>query len=122
LLVLQSKAYTRNSCLTVCLALVHVLQDALQLGYQPWVSCLQQLLLAKRGSGHTKWKTTCSEPQEFTSVRGRHSAKPEEIRDIVRDFFQVDHRLELWARGNCPPDWDCWFDLALLHEATSRCQ
>lgn len=41
-------------------------------------------------------------------MRGRHSAKPEEIRDIVRDFFQVDNRLELWARGTSPPDWDCW--------------
>jgi N6-adenosine-specific RNA methylase IME4 len=65
------------------------------------------LLVATRGSGYMKWKTTCSERQEHASVRGRHSEKPVEIRDQVRDFMRVDNRLELFAR-NAAPAWDAW--------------
>lgn len=67
--------------------------------------------MGKRGSGFTHWRTNRSEPQEFESVRGRHSEKPEEIRDLLRDYFAVDERLELFAReprGTAPADWDCW--------------
>ncbi len=65
------------------------------------------LLVATRGSGYMKWKTTFSERQEFASVRGRHSEKPAEIRDQVRDFLRVPNRLELFARVTVPR-WDAW--------------
>ena len=65
------------------------------------------LLVAARGSGYMKWKTTFSERQEHASVRGRHSEKPVEIRDQIRDFMKVPNRLELFAR-NTAPAWDAW--------------
>lgn len=75
---------------------------------------LQLLLLGKRGSGHTKWKASCSEPQEYTSVRGRHSEKPEELRNMIHDFFNVETRIELFARGRASGDWDQWGERAAL--------
>ncbi|KAK9844263.1 hypothetical protein WJX74_000129 [Apatococcus lobatus] len=52
-------------------------------------------------------KTTNSEPQEFASVRGAHSAKPREITQAVADFLDVERRLELFAR--LPhPQFDSW--------------
>lgn len=65
------------------------------------------LLVATRGGGYMKWKTTCAERQEHASVRGRHSEKPLEIRDSVRDFLRVPNRLELFARTTAP-GWDAW--------------
>lgn len=65
------------------------------------------LLVATRGGGYMKWKTTFSERQEHASVRGRHSEKPVEIRDQVHAFMDVPNRLELFAR-NAAPGWDAW--------------
>lgn len=65
------------------------------------------LLVAARGSGYTKWKSTHSEPQVFVSRRGRHSEKPAEIRDAVRTFLRVPRRIELFARSTSP-GWDAW--------------
>lgn len=65
------------------------------------------LLVATRGGGYMKWKTTHSEPQEHASPRGRHSEKPLEIRDRLRDFMAVPKRLELFAR-TISPGWDAW--------------
>lgn len=65
------------------------------------------LLCATRGSGWMKHKTTSSEPQEFESVRGIHSAKPPEIRKIVRRFLDVPRRIELFARDRAP-GFDAW--------------
>ena len=73
--------------------------------------CLQLLLMGKRGGGFTHWRTNRAEPQEFQSTRAKHSEKPEEIRDLLRDYFAVGSRIELFARepqGRAPPDWDCW--------------
>lgn len=52
-------------------------------------------------------KTTNSEPQEYASVRGAHSAKPEAVRQAVADFLDVDRRLELFARRT-HPQFDSW--------------
>lgn len=68
------------------------------------------LLVATRGSGYMQWKQTHSEPQEFESVRGRHSEKPEEIRECVRRFFDAPgglRRIELFAR-TVAPGFDAW--------------
>jgi N6-adenosine-specific RNA methylase IME4 len=65
------------------------------------------LLCATKGSGWTKFKTTNCEPQEFESARGIHSAKPPEIRAIVRRFFDVPRRIELFARDRAP-GFDAW--------------
>lgn len=65
------------------------------------------MLVATRGSGYMKWKRTHSEPQEYESTRGRHSEKPEALRDSVRGFFDVESRLELFARSTAE-GFDAW--------------
>lgn len=62
----------------------------------------EMVLVAARGGGYMKWKQTCSEPQEFTGVRRKHSEKPVEIRDSIRAFFDCPtglRRIELFARS-----------------------
>ena len=69
-------------------------------------SC-EVMLVASRGST-LQWKTTFSEPQLYTSVRSRHSEKPRELRDSIRDFLAVPgRRIELFAR-DIAAGWDAW--------------
>ena len=68
---------------------------------------VELLLVGTKGGGYMSWKTTCSEPQEHPGLRRIHSEKPPEIRDSVRDFFNVPNRIELFARQRAP-DWDAW--------------
>jgi len=83
-------------------------QDKPVFGTGVWSrSSAELLLVGSRGSGYTKWKTTNSEPQEFCSQRGAHSAKPDALRDAVRAFFDVPRRLELFAR-TLAPGFDAW--------------
>lgn len=70
-------------------------------------SSVELLLVGTKGSGILKNKTTNSEPQEYESVRERHSSKPMELTECVRDFLEVDSRLELFCRHPCP-GFDCW--------------
>ncbi len=69
----------------------------------------EMVLVATRGGGYMKWKQTCSEPQEFTGVRRRHSEKPAEIRDAIRTFFEFPgiRRIELFARSR-GQGFDAW--------------
>lgn len=68
---------------------------------------VELLLVATRGTGWTKFKTTNSMRQEYASVPGKHSEKPEEVRLMVRDFLNVPNRIELFARSTCP-GFDSW--------------
>ncbi len=45
--------------------------------------------------------------QHVTAPRGRHSAKPEEIRDSLVALLGDVPRIELFARSSAP-GWDCW--------------
>lgn len=66
------------------------------------------VLVATRGGGYMKWKTTCSEKQEHEAVRSNvHSEKPECIRQAVRAFLDVPRRLELFARTTAD-GFDAW--------------
>ena len=70
----------------------------------------EMVLVATRGGGYMKWKQTCSEPQEFTGVRRKHSQKPDEIREAVRKFFDSPtglRRIELFARSQ-GEGFDAW--------------
>jgi site-specific DNA-methyltransferase (adenine-specific) len=60
--------------------------------------CMEQLWVATKGNVLKKWKTSSKLCQEFTSVRPTKTVKPEQIRNLVRDFFRVDRRIELFAR------------------------
>lgn len=65
------------------------------------------LLCGTKGVGYMRWKQTNSQPQELKAKRMRHSAKPPETRDIVKNFFAVEKRIELFARDRSP-GWDAW--------------
>jgi N6-adenosine-specific RNA methylase IME4 len=68
---------------------------------------VELLLCATKGDGALSWKQTCSEPQEHPSLRKGHSQKPEELREIIGNFMNVDSRIELFARTVCP-EYDAW--------------
>lgn len=68
---------------------------------------VELLLVATKGKNALKYKTTCAERQEFASIPGKHSEKPEEIRQSVKNFLNVPNRLELFARTTCD-GFDSW--------------
>jgi len=84
-------------------------------------SSTELLLVGTIGHPLIKWKTTCSEPQEFASLRTVHSEKPHEIRDSVFNFLNVENRLEMFAR-KVFPDWDAWGNEipGYFHETTGN--
>jgi N6-adenosine-specific RNA methylase IME4 len=43
------------------------------------------------------------------AAKGRHSAKPAEVRDMIMEQFPSLPRIELFARERVP-GWDCWGD------------
>jgi len=45
--------------------------------------------------------------QFISEKRGRHSAKPTEIRKRINEMFPTQDKIELFAR-NTEPGWDCW--------------
>jgi site-specific DNA-methyltransferase (adenine-specific) len=70
-------------------------------------SSVELLLVASKGSP-LKQKTTNNEPQEYVSQRTLlHSEKPDEIRDSVYNFLNVQNRLEVFGRKKVS-DWDIW--------------
>jgi site-specific DNA-methyltransferase (adenine-specific) len=52
-----------------------------------------------------------TETQRISSVylekRGRHSKKPDRIRDLIAGWFPGKRRIELFARMKAP-GWDAW--------------
>lgn len=76
--------------------------------------CTEFLLVAASGR-HRVSRCVCNEPQEFSSVRGRHSAKPVAIREMIERYHAgAVSRLELFARPSLeeghgsPSAWDLW--------------
>ena len=47
--------------------------------------------------------------QMVSSLRGKHSAKPAEVRGRIEMMFPSQDKVELFAR-NITPGWDCWGD------------
>ena len=74
-----------------------------------WANSNTELLLvATKGTPLKLFrKSKHTEHQTFTSTRGQHSEKPEEIREAIENFLTVDSRIELFARKNTP-GWDSW--------------
>ena len=71
-------------------------------------SSTELLLVATKGNPLSRYKTSNHiEQQEYTSVRGVHSEKPDEIRECIENFMQVDHKIELFAR-KVVENWDAW--------------
>lgn len=61
-------------------------------------------LLGVRGSPAVVSRSVC---QVVDSPRGRHSAKPPEVRDRIVELFGDVPRVELFARERVP-GWDAW--------------
>ena len=73
------------------------------LGY--WTNGNAELcLLGKRGRPERFSKSV---KQIVVAPRGRHSAKPPEVRDRIVQLMGALPRVELFAREN-PPGWDVW--------------
>jgi N6-adenosine-specific RNA methylase IME4 len=62
-------------------------------------SSTEFVLCATRGVGYIKWKTSNSVRQEHPAKRTKHSNKPSCIRKSILDFFDVDSKIELFARS-----------------------
>lgn len=69
------------------------------------------LLICTRGS------CTPDAKQLFDSVqsieRTKHSAKPEEFRDIINTLYPHGKKLEMFARKEAPEGWDKWGNQSL---------
>jgi N6-adenosine-specific RNA methylase IME4 len=48
------------------------------------------------------------EPQIFRFERGKHSAKPEEVRSMIDRQWAHGPRIELFRRGEAPKNWRVW--------------
>jgi len=65
------------------------------------------MLLARRGTGLTKLRTSRSVRQVVKAPLLGHSHKPMIFKEIVKDFFDTDRRIELFAR-EITPGWSSW--------------
>jgi N6-adenosine-specific RNA methylase IME4 len=61
-------------------------------------------LLATKGHPH---RVSKSVKQVVLAPRGRHSQKPEEVRDRIVELMGDIPRIELFARSGAE-GWDCW--------------
>lgn len=81
------------------------------MGY--WLRVGHELLLVG-----TREKASPPPPERrFPSVmevkKGKHSAKPGEVRTLIEAMFPAARRIELFARGVAPEGWVFWGDEAL---------
>lgn len=69
------------------------------------------VLLGRRGNGLPRadlsMRQVVMEPEIVTSPRGKHSAKPDEVRYRLRVMFGEVSRIELFARESVP-GFDAW--------------
>lgn len=72
-----------------------------------WSRSSTELLLVGAKGSPLKNKAVLNEPQEFSSERESHSEKPDEIRDAIFNFLNVERRIELFAR-KISDGWECW--------------
>lgn len=64
------------------------------------------LMIATRGSCPIEIDTR---PNQIQSIaRGKHSAKPEEFRQLIDKLYPTGPRVELFRRGEAPPGWVVW--------------
>jgi site-specific DNA-methyltransferase (adenine-specific) len=71
-------------------------------------SSTELLIVATKGSPLKKYKcANHTEPQEYTSTRSAHSEKPDEIRECIENFMNVENKIELFAR-KVVSGWDAW--------------
>ncbi len=74
-------------------------------GYYTMSQC-ELCLVGKRGS-IPKPRGSRNERQFLSSMRGRHSEKPEEVRARIERMFPTQRKIELFARVSVD-GWDVW--------------
>jgi N6-adenosine-specific RNA methylase IME4 len=74
-------------------------------GYYTMSQC-EVCLVGKKGTIPTP-RGTRNERQFLSQMRGRHSAKPDEIRKRIERMFPTQKKLELFAREKVE-GWDAW--------------
>jgi len=70
------------------------------------LSQVEICLVGKRGRIPTP-RGSRKERQFLSEMRGRHSAKPTEIRERITKMFPTQKKLELFSRARVD-GWDCW--------------
>lgn len=82
-----------------------------------WVRGQHELLLiATRGDIPTP-PEAARPPSVFRSPRGKHSAKPPEVRAVIEAMYTALPKMELFARGEAPPGWTFWGNQASVPPA-----
>jgi N6-adenosine-specific RNA methylase IME4 len=70
------------------------------------MSQVEICLVGKKGNIPSP-RGTRNERQFLSSLRGRHSEKPSEVRDRITRMFPEQKKVELFARQKVD-GWDCW--------------
>jgi N6-adenosine-specific RNA methylase IME4 len=66
----------------------------------------------------TRGNIPCPAPGEqwssvFMAPRGKHSEKPEQVLEMIEEYYPNLPKIELNRRGAPRPDWSCWGNEAL---------
>ena len=70
--------------------------------------CQHELLhLGRRGSFPPP-STQRRRSSVIEAKRGRHSAKPSSVYELIESMYPRASKLELFARGSARPGWSCW--------------
>ena len=69
---------------------------------------IETCYVAKRGT-IPKPRGSRNERQFVTELRGKHSAKPSEVRERITRMFPKQSKIELFARKRAT-GWDSWGD------------
>ncbi len=101
------RAFNFRYC-TVAFSWQKTVQDGSKFIYGPGYytgSNLEIVLLGVRGSMPPEVKMT---QQDVVTPRGRHSAKPETVRQRIEAMYPTANKIELFARPPHPIGWDVW--------------
>jgi len=81
--------------------------DKGKIGMGFWFRGQHELLLVGT-RGHFSPPVQCARTSSvFNFVRGKHSKKPDEIRELIKDWFPEKERLEMFCRFPAV-GWDVW--------------
>jgi N6-adenosine-specific RNA methylase IME4 len=74
-------------------------------GMGHWTRGVYEYLLVATVGSPLKYRTGLGGLQEICARLGKHSSKPPQFRDAIRDFLDVPDRLELFARERSEGFW-----------------
>jgi N6-adenosine-specific RNA methylase IME4 len=91
----------------------HAVWDKENWGSGYWFRGQHELLLVGVKGQHKPPAQSQRVSSIIRITRGDHSSKPDQVRDMIRDWFPTAKRLELFARKwtsfwPIPEGWDVW--------------